>query len=108
MYRLLLVSALMVGCEVSTQPNQEVSAPPLKWLFQMPNVHDTYENDTIPARGEYLLCADSLHNGTICDFRGVSGAYEESGDWSFLDTPDSSIQWPNRDRIRPLFVGRVP
>lgn len=32
---------------------------------------------------------------------------EDAGDWSFLNTPDSSVQWPNHDGIGPLYIGRV-
>lgn len=108
MRRLLLFPLLMAACEISTNPSSDPEIPRLRWLFQMPSVHDVPTDSTIPARGEYLLCEDTLKNGTICNFRGISGRYEEAFDASFLDTPDSTIQWPKREHIGPLLVGRVP
>ena len=90
------IFAALAACDMATNPQVHSKPKPAKWTFQMPMVHDTVS--------EYLFCDDSLANGTACTFRGLHGSYEESGDWSYLDLPDSTIQWPHHDGVGPVFL----
>lgn len=97
---LALLATSLTACNVAT--TQPEAPRPKAYIFAMPIVHDTV--------AEFLICSDTLHNGTKCDFvtRGnvqATGIYESQGDWSFLDTKDSSIQWPNHDNIGPILTG---
>lgn len=108
MRKLLLLPFLLGACsELPTNPARSDDSGRV-WAFMMPSVHTfAPESDTIPAQAEYLFCQDTLSKGVSCEFRGISGTYEEAGDWSFLNTPDSSIKWPNHDGKGPLYIGRV-
>lgn len=77
-----------------------VPEPMRYYIFSMPEVHDIGK--------EYLICIDTLRNGTLCRLNnGIEGRYESAQDASFLDFPnDSTIQWPNHDGIGPKFIRR--
>ena len=95
---LLPILATLSGCFSGI-----VTPEPEKYyIFQMPEVHGTGK--------EYLVCIDTIRNGRnpSCRFNGgMEGRYEETFDHSYLDFPnDSTIQWPNFDHWKPIFIRR--
>ena len=99
---LLLLPFAFAACDMLPAPVRVES--PKEWIFQMPSVHGI-PGDTV-GHAEYLVCADSLHNGDSCEFRGMRGTYEEAFDASYLDGKDSTVQWPHFENVGPLYVGR--
>lgn len=92
-----LLTASLSGCGFS---GIHTSEPMRYYIFSMPEVHDIGK--------EYLICIDTLRNGTLCRLNnGIEGRYEFAHDTSFLDFPnDSTIQWPNHDEIGPKLIRR--
>ena len=101
MRSLLILSTLLVGCDLATTPQERDSR---QWVFQMPSVHGI-PGDTV-GYAEYLVCADSLRKGVNCTFQGMQGTIDYAADWIYLDGKDSTIQWPHFENVGPLFVGR--